>query len=42
MTISLPKDHLTGDATDIAHVLVALTQGLAAAETTSRLGTSPA
>jgi AcrR family transcriptional regulator len=33
---------LTGDATDIAHVLVALTQGLAAAETTSRLGTSPA
>lgn len=31
-----------GDATDIAHVLVALTQGLAAAELTARLGTSQA
>jgi AcrR family transcriptional regulator len=31
-----------GDATDIAHVLVALTQGLAAAELTARLGTSRA
>ena len=31
-----------GDATDIAHVLVALTQGLAAAELAARLGTSPA
>jgi AcrR family transcriptional regulator len=33
---------LAGDATDIAHVLVALTQGLAAAELAARLGTSPA
>jgi AcrR family transcriptional regulator len=33
---------LAGDATDIAHVLVALTQGLAAAELTARLGTSQA
>jgi AcrR family transcriptional regulator len=33
---------IAGDATDIAHVLVALTQGLAAAETSSRLGTSRA
>lgn len=32
---------LAGDELDIAHVLVALTQGLAAAETTGRLGTSP-
>lgn len=31
-----------GDATDIAHVLVALTQGLAAAELAARLGTSAA
>ena len=31
-----------GDATDIAHVLVALTQGLAAAELAARLGTSQA
>ena len=31
-----------GDATDIAHVLVALTQGLAAAELAARLGGSPA
>jgi len=31
-----------GDATDIAHVLVALTQGLAAAELAARLGTSRA
>lgn len=31
---------LEGDETDIAHALVALTQGLAAAETTGRLGTS--
>jgi AcrR family transcriptional regulator len=33
---------LAGDATDIAHVLVALTQGLAAAELAARLGTSQA
>jgi AcrR family transcriptional regulator len=31
---------LRGDATDIAHVLVALTQGLAAAENARRLGTT--
>jgi AcrR family transcriptional regulator len=31
---------LTGDETDIAHVLVALTQGLAGAENARRLGTS--
>ncbi|MHB8243627.1 MAG: TetR/AcrR family transcriptional regulator [Solirubrobacteraceae bacterium] len=31
---------LSGDATDIAHVLVALTQGLAAAEQARRLGSS--
>jgi AcrR family transcriptional regulator len=31
-----------GDATDIAHVLVALAQGLAAAELAARLGTSQA
>jgi AcrR family transcriptional regulator len=31
---------IAGEATDIAHVLVALTQGLAAAENTRRLGTS--
>ena len=31
---------LRGDATDIAHVLVALTQGLAAAESSRRLGSS--
>jgi AcrR family transcriptional regulator len=31
---------LQGDATDVAHVLVALTQGLAAAENSRRLGTS--
>jgi AcrR family transcriptional regulator len=31
---------LQGDATDIAHVLVALTQGLAAAENARRLGTT--
>lgn len=31
-----------GDATDIAHVIVSLTQGLAAAETAQRLGTSNA
>src|ERR1700689_825005 len=33
---------LRGDATDIAHVLVSLTQGLAAAENARRLGNSPA
>jgi AcrR family transcriptional regulator len=33
---------LAGEATDIAHVLFSLTQGLAAAETTGRLGTSKA
>ena len=33
---------LVGDATDIAHVLVALLQGLAAAENAGRLGTSRA
>jgi AcrR family transcriptional regulator len=33
---------LAGDETDIAHVLFSLTQGLAAAETTGRLGTSKA
>jgi len=33
---------LAGDPVDIAHVLVALTQGLAAAEIASRLGTSRA
>lgn len=32
---------LRGDATDIAHVLVSLTQGLAAAENARRLGRSP-
>jgi AcrR family transcriptional regulator len=31
---------LRGDATDVAHVLVALVQGLAAAENAGRLGTS--
>jgi AcrR family transcriptional regulator len=31
---------IAGDETDIAHALVALTQGLAAAETSGRLGTS--
>lgn len=31
---------LSGDAVDIAHVLVALAQGLAAAESAGRLGTS--
>lgn len=33
---------LAGDPTDLAHVLVALAQGLAAAEITGRLGTSTA
>jgi AcrR family transcriptional regulator len=33
---------LVGDETDIAHVLFCLAQGLAAAETTGRLGTSAA
>ncbi|HEX6477182.1 MAG TPA: TetR/AcrR family transcriptional regulator [Acidimicrobiales bacterium] len=33
---------LTGDETDIAHVVFSLAQGLAAAETTGRLGTSKA
>jgi AcrR family transcriptional regulator len=33
---------LAGDETDIAHAIVALTQGLAAAETSRRLGTSKA
>jgi AcrR family transcriptional regulator len=33
---------LQGDATDIAHVLVALTQGLAAAENAGRLGSTEA
>jgi AcrR family transcriptional regulator len=33
---------LAGDPTDIAHVVVALTQGLAAAELAARLGSSPA
>jgi hypothetical protein len=33
---------LAGDATDIAHVLVALTQGLAAQENAGWLGTSTA
>ncbi|HEY4996845.1 MAG TPA: ECF-type sigma factor, partial [Solirubrobacteraceae bacterium] len=33
---------LVGDETDIAHVLVALTQGLAAAENAKRLGRSRA
>jgi len=33
---------LAGDSTDIAHVLVSLTQGLAAAEVASRLGSSRA
>lgn len=33
---------IAGDATDVAHVLVALVQGLAAAENARRLGTSPA
>jgi AcrR family transcriptional regulator len=32
----------TADAVDVAHVLVALVQGLAAAEISGRLGTSPA
>jgi AcrR family transcriptional regulator len=31
-----------GDATDVAHVLVALAQGLVAAETSERLGSAPA
>jgi hypothetical protein len=31
---------LAGDPVDVAHALVALTQGLAAAETARRLGTS--
>jgi AcrR family transcriptional regulator len=33
---------ITGDETDVAHALVALTQGLAAAESSGRLGTSNA
>jgi hypothetical protein len=33
---------LQGDPTDLAHVLVALVQGLAAAENAGRLGTSRA
>lgn len=33
---------LRGDETDVAHALVALTQGLAAAENARRLGTTPA
>jgi AcrR family transcriptional regulator len=33
---------IAGDATDIAHVLIALAQGLAAAELAARLGTSRA
>ncbi len=33
---------LQGDVIDVAHVLTAFTQGLAAAETARRLGTSPA
>jgi AcrR family transcriptional regulator len=32
---------LHGDETDIAHVLIALTQGLAAAENSNRLGSTP-
>lgn len=32
---------LQGDETDIAHIVIALTQGLAAAEIARRLGTSP-
>jgi AcrR family transcriptional regulator len=34
--------HLRGEATDVAHVLVALTQGLAGAENAARLGTTAA
>jgi hypothetical protein len=33
---------LHGDETDVAHVLVALVQGLVAAENTERLGSTPA
>lgn len=33
---------IAGDSTDIAHILISLTQGLAAAEIASRLGTSKA
>jgi hypothetical protein len=32
---------LEGDATDVAHVMVALVQGLAAAESAQRLGRTP-
>ncbi|HEY7135246.1 MAG TPA: TetR/AcrR family transcriptional regulator [Acidimicrobiia bacterium] len=39
---ALDADVLTGDATDIAHALVALAQGLAAQETAGWLGTSKA
>jgi AcrR family transcriptional regulator len=36
----IDAERLEGDATDVAHVVVALVQGLAAAESTGRLGTS--
>jgi AcrR family transcriptional regulator len=38
----IEADLLAGDEVDIAHAIVALTQGLAAAETARRLGTSKA
>jgi AcrR family transcriptional regulator len=38
---SIDAGQLRGDATDVAHVIVALVQGLAAAENARRLGTTP-
>lgn len=39
---AIDAGHLHGDATDVAHVLVALVQGLVAAENAERLGSTPA
>jgi AcrR family transcriptional regulator len=39
---AIDAEHLHGDATDVAHVLVALVQGLVAAENAERLGSTPA
>jgi hypothetical protein len=39
---AIDAGHLRGDATDVAHVLVALVQGLVAAENAERLGSTPA
>jgi AcrR family transcriptional regulator len=39
---AIDSGYLHGDATDIAHVFIALVQGLLAAETAERLGSTPA